>query len=89
VFNHVATKEDLAFAGGEARLDELPDDIAQRPPGASVLDVFRTHDRRDAGRHRGGRTDDDLAVPRIVRVSQERLTILDAPHRLPCHARRR
>ena len=41
VFNHFATKEDLAFAGGEARLDQLLADIAQRPAGTSVLDVFR------------------------------------------------
>ena len=41
VFNHFATKEDLAFAGREERLDRLVTAIAQRPPGTSVLDVFR------------------------------------------------
>src|ERR671921_1055975 len=41
VFNHFATKEDLAFAGREERLNRLLADIAQRPPDTSVLDVFR------------------------------------------------
>src|ERR1700704_3001442 len=41
VFNHFATKEDLVFAGGEARLAQLQADIAQRSPGTSLLDVFR------------------------------------------------
>ncbi len=41
VFNHFATKEDLAFAGREERLKRLLADIRERPPGASVLDVFR------------------------------------------------
>src|SRR5918999_1056560 len=43
VFNHFATKEDLVFAGGEARLAQLQADLAQRPPGTSVLDVFRAN----------------------------------------------
>src|SRR6266511_1689746 len=41
VFNHFATKEDLAFAGREQGLMQLVADIAERPAGASVLDVFR------------------------------------------------
>src|SRR4051794_33188431 len=40
VFNHFATKEDLAFAGREERLATLLTAIAERAPGASVLDVF-------------------------------------------------
>src|ERR1700712_118149 len=41
VFNHFATKEDLAFAGREERLARLLTGLAKRPAGASVLDVFR------------------------------------------------
>src|SRR3954454_278602 len=41
VFNHFATKEDLVFAGGDVRLAPLQAAIAERPPGTSVLDVFR------------------------------------------------
>jgi AcrR family transcriptional regulator len=79
VFNHFATKEDLAFAGGEARLGQLLDDLAQRPPGTSVLDVFRaTTGALLDGLARAAKDDDDLLVlARIVRGSpilQERLT---------------
>ena len=78
VFNHFPTKEDLAFAGREEGLRRLVADITERPPGASVLDVFR------------GLTTtviDGLVVPgderllaaaRIIRGSrtlQERLTV--------------
>src|ERR671916_1504679 len=41
VFNHFATKEDLAFAGREQGLVRLVSDIRERPPGTAVLDVFR------------------------------------------------
>jgi AcrR family transcriptional regulator len=41
VFNHFATKDDPAFAGREERIRRLLADIRTRPPGASVLDVFR------------------------------------------------
>src|SRR3954464_12911095 len=41
VFNHFPTKEDLVFAGGEARLDQLLADLAKRPAGTPVLGVFR------------------------------------------------
>src|SRR5215217_6786068 len=41
VYNHFATKEDLAFAGRERRLEALLARIAQRAAGTSVLDVFR------------------------------------------------
>lgn len=78
VFNHFATKEDLVFAGGEARLAQLQAAIARRPPGTSVLDVFRANseamlDAIAAGTNESG---DRLVVPRIVRGSpalQERL----------------
>src|SRR3954452_17643841 len=42
VFNHFPTKEDLAFAGREQAIAQFVTAIAERPPGASVLDVFRT-----------------------------------------------
>ncbi len=71
VFNHFATKEDLVFAGGEARLAQLQRDIAERPPGTSVLDVFRASSEAmleaiAAGTDEAG---DSLVVPRIVRDS--------------------
>ena len=76
VFNHFATKEDLVFAGGEARLAQLQADIAQRPPGMSVLDVFRANSEAMLDTVAAGESDDRLVVPRIVRGSpalQERL----------------
>src|ERR1700709_839709 len=41
VFNYFPTKEDLAFAGREEGVARLVTDITERPPGTSVLDVFR------------------------------------------------
>jgi AcrR family transcriptional regulator len=79
VFNHFATKEDLVFAGGESRLTQLLADIAQRPAGASVLDVFRATSDALLDAIVSGDPDDHLVVPRIVRGSpalQERLTVL-------------
>ncbi len=78
VFNHFATKEDLVFAGGETRLAQLQADIAQRPPGTSVLDVFRANSEAmlEAIAAGSNETKDSLVVPRIVRDSpalQERL----------------
>ena len=76
VFNHFASKEDLVFAGGEARLAQLQADIAERPPGTSVLDVFRANSEAMLDTVAAGESDDRLVVPRIVRGSpalQERL----------------
>jgi AcrR family transcriptional regulator len=76
VFNHFATKEELVFAGGEERLAQLQADIAQRPPGTSVLDVFRASSEAMLDVVAAGETEDSLVVPRIVRDSpalQERL----------------
>jgi AcrR family transcriptional regulator len=78
VFNHFAAKEDLVFAGSEARLAQLQADIAQRPPGTSVLDVFRANSEAMLDTVAAGESDDRLVVPRIVRGSpalQERLTV--------------
>jgi AcrR family transcriptional regulator len=76
VFNHFATKEDLVFAGGEERLAQLQADIAQRPPGTSVLEVFRANSEAMLDTVAAGESDDSLVVPRIVRDSpalQQRL----------------
>jgi AcrR family transcriptional regulator len=76
VFNHFAAKEDLVFAGGDSRLAQLQAEIAQRPPGTSVLDVFRANSAAMLDTVAAGETKDSLVVPRIVRDSpalQERL----------------
>ena len=78
VFNHFATKEDLAFAGREQGIAQVVTAIAERPPGSSVLDVFRaiTHTVLDV--FVAGGDEDLLAVARIIRGSralQERLTV--------------
>jgi AcrR family transcriptional regulator len=71
VFNHFATKEDLAFAGGEVRLNQLLADIAQRPAGTSVLHVFRAAtDAMIDGLTSTTEDDDFLVVPRIIRGSR-------------------
>jgi AcrR family transcriptional regulator len=78
VFNHFATKEDLAFAGREEGIAMLVADITKRPPGVSVLDVFRalTATVIDDFVVRGH--EDMLTVARIIRNSrtlEERLTV--------------
>jgi AcrR family transcriptional regulator len=78
VFNHFATKEDLAFAGREEGIAQFVTAIAERPPGSSVLDVFRamTHTVLDV--FVAGGDEDLLAVAKIIRGSralQERLTV--------------
>src|SRR5436309_13446488 len=87
VFNHFAAKEDLVFAGGETRLALLKAAIAQRPPGASVLDVFRANSEAMLDTVAAGEGDDRLVVSRIVRDSpalQKRLaTRWD--HEVPTH----
>lgn len=78
VFNHFATKEDLAFAGREEGLKRLVADIAERPPGASVLDVFRTLTATVIDGFVVPGDEDLLAVAKILRNSpalQERLTV--------------
>jgi AcrR family transcriptional regulator len=69
VFNHFATKEDLVFAGGDTRLAQLQEAIASRPPGTSVLDVFRANSEAMLDTVAAGEGDDRLVVPRIVRDS--------------------
>jgi AcrR family transcriptional regulator len=78
VFNHFAAKEDLVFAGGDTGTARLLAAIAERPPGTSVLDVFRANSEAMLDVVAAGETEDSLVVPRIVRGSpalQERLTV--------------
>ena len=78
VFNHFATKEDLAFAGREEGLKLLVAAITRRAAADSVLDVFRalTTTVIDDLVARGD--EELLTVARIIRGSrtlQERLTV--------------
>ena len=78
VFNHFPTKEDLAFAGREEGIARFVSAIAERPPGRSVLDVFRAMTRDVLDVFVAGGDEDLLAVARIIRGSralQERLTV--------------
>jgi AcrR family transcriptional regulator len=78
VFNHFATKEDLAFAGREQGLMLLVAKIAERPSGTSVLDVFRALTNTVIDDFVAGGDEDLLAVAKIIRGSralQERLTV--------------
>jgi AcrR family transcriptional regulator len=78
VFNHFATKEDLAFAGREEGIAQFVTAIAGRPPDSSVLDVFRAMTRTVLEVFVAGGNEDLLAVARIIRgsrVLQERLTV--------------
>ena len=78
VFNHFATKEDLAFAGREQGLMQLVADIAERPAGTSILDVFRALTTTVIEGFVAEGHEDLLTVARIIRGSrtlQERLTV--------------
>jgi AcrR family transcriptional regulator len=78
VFNHFPTKEDLAFAGREEGLAQFVAAIAERPPGHSILDVFRTMTHTVLDVFVAGGDEDLLAVAKILRGSpalQERLTV--------------
>ena len=77
VFNHFATKEHLAFAGREQRLDVLLARIAERPTGTPVLAVFRATTAEMIDDLVSGGDDEALAVRRIILASKalrERLT---------------
>jgi AcrR family transcriptional regulator len=78
VFNHFATKEDLAFAGREERLDRLLTDLTERAPGTTVIEVFRATTATMLDELAAGTDDDFVALPLIIRNSkslQERLTL--------------
>jgi AcrR family transcriptional regulator len=77
VFNHFPTKEDLVFAGGDTGMLRLVAAVRERPPGTSVLDVFRANSNAMLDVVAQGETENSLLVPRIVRGSphlQERMT---------------
>ena len=78
VFNHFPTKEDLAFAGREEGLKRLVADLTERPPGTSVLDVFRSLTTAVIDEFVVPGDEDLLAVAKIIRHSrtlQQRLTV--------------
>ncbi len=77
VYNHFATKDDLAFPGRREDLNRLLAEIAKRAPGASVLDVFRARTNAMLDDLTAGADDDLVALSKIVGASQalrERLT---------------
>jgi AcrR family transcriptional regulator len=78
VFNYFPTKEDLAFAGREEGIAQLVASITERPPGTSVLDVFRALTTAVFDNFVAPGDEDLLAVAKIIRHSptlQERLTV--------------
>ena len=78
VFNYFPTKEDLAFAGREEGIAQFVAAITERPPGTSVLDVFRAMTTTVLDVFVAGGDEDLLAVAKIIRGSptlQERLTV--------------
>jgi AcrR family transcriptional regulator len=78
VFNHFPTKEDLAFAGREEGIAQFVAATTERPPGSSVVDVFRAQTHTVLDVFVAGGDEDLLAVARIIRGSrelEERLTV--------------
>src|SRR5215204_1684348 len=78
VFNYFPTKEDLAFAGREEGIAGLVADITERPPGASVLDVFRALTTAVIDNFVIPGDEDLLTVAKIIqgsRTLQQRLTV--------------
>jgi AcrR family transcriptional regulator len=78
VFNHFATKADLAFAGREEGIAQFVAAIAERPPNTSVLEVFRAMTHTVLEVLVAGGDQDLLAAAKIIRDSralQERLTV--------------
>src|SRR3954464_8749112 len=70
VFNTFATKEDPPFAGREEGIAQFVAAIAERPPGRSVLDVFRTMTHTVLDVFVAGGDEDLLAVATIIRGSR-------------------
>jgi AcrR family transcriptional regulator len=70
VFNHFATKEDLALAGSQERLDRTIEVLRLRLPGESVMDVFRRTTEATIVTIEVQPVDQILAVPRMVRGAQ-------------------
>lgn len=70
VFNHFATKEDLALAGGEERLARTVEGLKHRFPDESVVEVFRRTTAAIIDAIEVDPVDQILAVPRMVRGSK-------------------
>jgi AcrR family transcriptional regulator len=78
VFNYFPTKEDLAFAGREEGVARLVTDITERPPGTSILDVFRALTATVLDAFVAPGDESLLTVAKIIRHSptlQQRLTV--------------
>jgi AcrR family transcriptional regulator len=70
VFNHFATKEDLALAGSQDRLDRTLEALSLMLPGETVMEVFRRTTEANILVIEVDPVDQILAVPRMVRGSQ-------------------
>src|SRR3954452_20265275 len=66
VFNYFPAKEDLVFPDGEARWAALLEEIRDRPPGTSLIDVFRAETHEFLDRVASESVDDLVARPRLV-----------------------
>jgi AcrR family transcriptional regulator len=78
VFNYFPTKEDLAFAGREEGVARLVADLTERPPGSSILDVFRALTSTVLDAFVAPGDESLLTVAKIMRNSpalQQRLTV--------------
>jgi AcrR family transcriptional regulator len=78
VFNYFPAKEDLVFNEGQARRDALIDAIRTRPPGASLVEPFRSQTEELIARVELGPDQRIVAIPRLVAgstVLRERLFI--------------
>jgi AcrR family transcriptional regulator len=78
VFNHFATKEDLALAGSQERLEKTIEALKLRLPGESVIDIFRRTTEANILVIEVDPVDQILAVPRMVRGAkslQDRLLV--------------
>jgi AcrR family transcriptional regulator len=70
VFNHFATKEDLALAGGEERVAKTVEALKLRFPDEPVVEVFRRSTAAIIDAIEVDPVDQILAVPRMVRGSK-------------------
>lgn len=66
VFNYFPAKEDLVFAGGAERRAALLEAVRERPPGASVVEPFRSTTMAFVDRVERGPIEAIVAVPRLV-----------------------
>src|SRR3954454_20123439 len=69
VFNYFPAKEDLVFPDGEQRWEELLEAIRDRPPGTSLVTVFRAETDRFLDEVARGEVEAIVARPRLVIAS--------------------